>query len=114
MDVILLYLLTLPTAIVVGWLLSWWGSRRVRRIVLGAGAVVCVLCVVVIFQSTGPPSPPRADGCSSALACTDLRPGLVALGGVIGLVCCFVLLLLTIGVEAGLARARRRRRAVSG
>ncbi|MET8814653.1 hypothetical protein ABZW47_21900 [Streptomyces sp. NPDC004549] len=112
MDVILVYLLTLPTVIVVGWLLSWWGSRRVRRIVLGAGAVVSVLCVVVTWQSMGTPPTPGTDGCSSALACTDLRPGLVALGGVLGVVCCVVLLLLTIGVEALLGW--RRRRVVSG
>ncbi|MEW2129330.1 hypothetical protein [Streptomyces sp. NPDC005435] len=111
MDVILGYILTLPALIVVGWLVSWWGSPRVRRIVLGAGAAVSVLCVLAVRQSAAPPAQtPRPPGCSAALACVgDLRPGFVALGGVIGLVCCVVLLLLTIGVEAMLSWRGRTR-----
>ncbi|MEU6245163.1 hypothetical protein [Streptomyces sp. NPDC047024] len=105
---ILVYVFTLPALIVVGWLLSWWGSWRVRRIVLGAGAVVSVLCVLAVLRSAGPPPTPRTAGCRPLLACTDLGPGFVAMGGVIGLVCCVVLLLLTIGVEALLTWRRRR------
>ncbi|MGW4197913.1 hypothetical protein [Streptomyces sp. NPDC005004] len=112
MDVILGYVFTLPAVILVGWLLSWWGSRRVRWIMLGAGAVVSVLCVAVVLRSAGPPPAPRAVGCRPLLACTDPRPGFVAIGGAIGLGCCVVLLLLTIGVEALLDW--RRRRVVSG
>ncbi|MGV9337095.1 hypothetical protein [Streptomyces sp. NPDC003688] len=105
---ILVYVFALPALIVVCWLLSWWGSRRVRRIVLSTAAVVSVLCVVIARQSAGPPSTPPPIGCRAALACVDLRPAFVIADGVIGLGCCVVLLLLTIGVEAVLTWRRRR------
>ncbi|MFD8911780.1 hypothetical protein [Streptomyces sp. NPDC059575] len=109
---ILVYVFTLPALIVVGWLLSWWGSWRVRRIVLSGAAVVSLLCAVIGWQSMGPPSTPQSIGCRPALACLDMRPVFVVADGVSGLGCCFVLLLLTIGVEALLTW--RRRRVVAG
>ncbi|MEH0471755.1 hypothetical protein QA943_23455 [Streptomyces sp. B21-097] len=102
------YVFILPAVIVVGWILSWWGTRRVRWVLPAAAAVVCVLCVVIGWQAMGPPANPRTVSCSSTWACTD--PGSLYLfaAGLLGLGCCLVLLILALVGETILVRRGRR------
>ncbi|WP_037684169.1 hypothetical protein [Streptomyces griseus] len=102
------YVYILPAAIVVGWILSWWGARRVRWVLLSAAAVVSVLCVVIGWQAMGPPAGPRTVSCSSTWACTDPGSLYLVAAGLLGCGCCFVLLLLAMVGEAILIWRRRR------
>ncbi|MFF9028717.1 hypothetical protein [Streptomyces iakyrus] len=108
MDIVPGYVFILPAVIVAGWILSWWGARRVRWVLLSAAAVVFVLCVVIGWHAMGPPADPRTVECSSSWACTD--PGSLSLvaAGLLGSGCCLVLLLLTLVGEAILIRRGRR------
>ncbi len=60
------YVFTLPAVIAAGWILSWWGTQRIRWVLLSAAAVVSVLCIVIGFQTKGPPVTPQNVGCSPA------------------------------------------------
>jgi hypothetical protein len=108
-DIVPGYVFILPAVIVVGWILSWWGARRVRWILLGAGAVVSVLCVVVGRQAMGPPADPRTVSCSSSWACTDPGSLYLVAAGLLGLGCCLVLLVLALVGEAIVVSRRGRR-----
>ncbi|MBP0461040.1 hypothetical protein JFN87_26765 [Streptomyces bomunensis] len=90
----------LPAVIVVAWILSWWGTRRVRWILLSAAAVVSVLCAVLGLHAMGPSADPRTVGCSPAVACMDTRPLFLLAAGLLGAGCCLVLLILTLAGEA--------------
>ena len=96
------YTWILPAVTAVGWILSWWGPRRVRWVLLSVAALVSVLCVVVGALTKGPPADPDEIGCSSALACMDWEPIYWVVAGLIGLACCVVLLALTAVVEIGI------------
>jgi hypothetical protein len=98
----------LPAVIVVGWILSWWGARRIRWILLSAAAVVCVLCVVVGWQAMGPAADPRTVDCSSTWACTDTGSLYLVAAGLLGFGCCLVLSILAILGEAVVIWRRRR------
>jgi len=98
----------LPAVIVVGWILSWWGARRVRWILLSAAGVVSVLCVVIGRQELGPPTDPRTVNCSSTWACTDPGSLYLVAAGLLGFGCCLVLLILAILGEAMVVWRRRR------
>ncbi|WP_326664811.1 hypothetical protein [Streptomyces canus] len=89
----------LPAVIVVGWILSWWGARRVRWILLSAAGVVSVLCVVIGRQELGPPADPRTVNCSSTWACTDPGSLYLVAAGLLGFGCCLVLLILATAVS---------------
>ena len=108
MDIVPGYVFILPAVIVVGWILSWWGTRRVRWVLLSAAAVVSVLCVVIGWHAMGPSADPRTVRCSSTWAC--MQPGSLYLfaAGLVGFGCCLVLLILAIVGEAILIRRRRR------
>jgi hypothetical protein len=95
--------------IVAGWILSWWGARRVRWFLLAAGAVVSVLCVVVDWHVMGPPADPRTVACSSTWACTDPGSLYLVAAGLLGFGCCLVLLILALVGEAILIGRRGRR-----
>ncbi|MGW5649770.1 hypothetical protein [Streptomyces humi] len=47
MGVVPDYVFILPAVILVGWIASWWGTRRVRWVGLSGAAVVSVLCLVI-------------------------------------------------------------------
>ncbi|MFB6846422.1 hypothetical protein ACFCXS_16390 [Streptomyces sp. NPDC056373] len=98
----------LPAVIVAGWILSWWGARRVRWVLLSAGAVVSVLCVVIGWHAMGPPADARTVDCSSSWACADPGSLYVVAAGLLGFACCLVLLLLTLVGEAMVIRRGRR------
>ncbi|MET9788211.1 hypothetical protein [Streptomyces canus] len=102
------YVFILPAMIVVGWILSWWGARRVRWILLSAAGVVSVLCVVIGRQELGPPADPRTVNCSSTWACTDPGSLYLVAAGLLGFGCCLVLLILAILGEAMVVWRRRR------
>ncbi|GAA2314297.1 hypothetical protein GCM10010234_69220 [Streptomyces hawaiiensis] len=108
MDIVPGYVFILPAVIVAGWILSWWGARRVRWVLLSAAAVVSVLCVVIGWHAMGPPADPRTVDCSSSWACTDPGSLYVVAAGLLGFGCCLVLLLLTLVGEAILIRRGRR------
>jgi hypothetical protein len=98
----------LPAVIVAGWILAWWGARRVRWVLLPAAAVVSVLCVVIGWHAMGPLAGSRSVDCSSSWACTDPGSLYLVAAGLLGFGCCLVLLLLTLVGEAILIwRARR-------
>jgi hypothetical protein len=94
------YVFILPVVIIGAWILSWWGTRRVRWILLSAAAVVSVLCVVFGRHTMGPPADPRTVGCSPAVECMDARPLYLFAAGLLGVGCCLVLLVLTLVGEA--------------
>lgn len=100
MGVVPDYVFILPVVIIAAWILSWWGTRRVRWILLSAAAVVSVLCVVLGWHAMGPPVDPRTVGCSPALECMDARPLYLLAAGLLGVGCCLVLLILTLVGEA--------------
>ncbi|KJK39430.1 hypothetical protein UK15_13330 [Streptomyces variegatus] len=108
MDIVPGFVFILPAVIVVGWILSWWGARRVRWVLLSAAAVVSVLGVVIGWHAMGPPADPRAVNCSSSWACTDPGSLYLVAAGLLGFGCCLVLLLLTLVGEAILIRRARR------
>ncbi|MEU3935248.1 hypothetical protein AB0E85_24945 [Streptomyces sp. NPDC029044] len=108
MDVVPGYVFVLPAVIVAGWILSWWGARRVRWFLLSAATVVSVLCVVIGWHAMGPPADPRTVDCSSSWACTDPGSLYVVAAGLLGSGCCFVLLLLTLVGEVLVIRKGRR------
>ncbi|WP_329457028.1 hypothetical protein [Streptomyces sp. NBC_01497] len=93
------YAWILPAVTAAGWILSWWGQRRLRWYLLSAAAVVSVLCVVIGVLTKGPAVSPEDVGCSPAFACMDWDPIYWLEAGLIGLGCCLVLMLLTGAVE---------------
>ena len=86
----------LPAMIFAGWIPTWWGSRRLRWILLSTVAVVSALCVVIGWQATGPPTDPRTVGCSPAIQCMDFSSLYVVVAGLLGLACWVALLVLTL------------------
>jgi hypothetical protein len=97
----------LPAVTLMGWIASWWGSRRLRWILLSIAAGMSVLCAVIGQDATGPGPDPQTIGCSPAFACADLRPVFVLVSGLLGLVCCLALAVLTLVVEF-VVRVRRK------
>lgn len=88
----------LPAVIAVGWILSWWGARWMRWGVLCAGAVISVLFLVAGSQLSSPLSPDS--GCTrEQVQCMDWRPVYWLEYGLIGFVCCVLLLVVTIVAE---------------
>ncbi|MYS21778.1 hypothetical protein GA0115240_135237 [Streptomyces sp. DvalAA-14] len=100
MDIVPDYVFILPVVIIAAWILSWWGTQRVRWILLSAAAVVSVLCVVFGWHVRGPSVDPRTVGCSPAVECMDARPLYLLAAGLLGIGCCLVLLILTLMGEA--------------
>ncbi|MFD6530654.1 hypothetical protein [Streptomyces sp. NPDC060184] len=107
MGVVLACVLVLPVVILLGWIASWWGTRRLRWIGLAVATAVSVVCAVIGQDAMGPRTDPHTLGCSSALECTDLRPVFVLASGLLGFVSCLVLAVLTLVVET-VVRARRK------
>jgi hypothetical protein len=107
-DMVPGYVFILPAVIVVGWILSWWGARWVRWVLLSAAAVVSVLCVVIGWHAMGPPADLGTVNCSSTWACMDPGSLYLVAAGLFGFGCCFVLLILAIVGEAILIWRGRR------
>ncbi|MGW1468616.1 hypothetical protein ACWCPT_30265 [Streptomyces sp. NPDC002308] len=107
MGVVLACVLILPAVILLGWIASWWGTRRLRWIGLSVAAAASVVCAVVGRDAMGPRTDPHALGCSSALECTDLRPVFVIASGLLGFASCLALVVLTLVVEF-VVRVRRK------
>jgi hypothetical protein len=107
------YVWILPAATTVGWILSWWGSRRLRWGLLAAAVVVSVLCLVISYQTRGTPISPDSD-CRPAFQCMDWDPIYWVEAGLIGLGCIIVLVVVTVVVEAinKLVRSSAARRSV--
>jgi hypothetical protein len=97
----------LPVVTVAGWILTWWGSRRTQWVLLSAAAVVSVLCVIAGAISKGPPATPQSVSCSPAFACMDPHPIYWIATGLIGVVCCVALMILTVLVEVVFTVGRR-------
>ena len=93
------YAWIVPAVTAVGWVLSWWGPRRIRWGLLSASAVVSVFCVLVGVLGMGPPVSPEDVGCSSPMACMDWSPIYWVVAGLIGFVCCGALAVVTVVVE---------------
>ncbi|WP_327175663.1 hypothetical protein OG599_10260 [Streptomyces sp. NBC_01335] len=108
MGVVLAYVLILPAVILLGWIASWWGTRRLRWIGLSVAAAASVVCAVIGQEAMGPRTDPHALGCSSALECTDLDPVFVIASGVLGLVFCLALMVLTLVVEFVVSVRRKK------
>jgi hypothetical protein len=106
------YVWILPALIAAGWILSWWGSRRIRWGLLFVAVVISVLCVAFGFHTYGgTPSVPedlRTHGvtfssddlrCSPFFECMDRYPVYWMMTGLIGSVCCVALTLVTSVVD---------------
>jgi len=93
------YVWILPAVIAAGWVLSWWGTRRIRWGLLSAAAVVSALCVTNGFLTKGPPVTPQTVGCSPAFECMNWGPIYWIEAGLIGFACCVVLTLVTLVAE---------------
>ncbi|WP_089105244.1 hypothetical protein [Streptomyces hyaluromycini] len=96
MGVVPDYVFILPAVILVGWIASWWATRRIRWVGLSSAAVVSVLCLVIGWNAMGPRTDPRTLGCSPAFECTDLRSVYVIAAGLLGVLCCLALVVLTL------------------
>lgn len=96
MGLIPIFVFILPAVIVVGWILSWWRTRRVRWVLLTAAALISVLCVVIGWHVMGPPVDPHTIGCSPAFECMDVRPLYPIETGLLGFACCVALLVPTL------------------
>ncbi len=81
------YVWTLPAVTIVGWILSWWGTRRIRWCLLSAATVISVSCLVIGDRDKGPQISPGTIGCSPALNCMDWRGIYWLEAGLIGFVC---------------------------
>ncbi|MCX5398966.1 hypothetical protein [Streptomyces sp. NBC_00102] len=99
MGLVLAYVLILPAVILLGWIASWWGTRRMRWIGLSVAAAASVVCAVIGQDAMGPRTDPHTLGCASALECTDLRPAFVIASGLLGFVVCLALVVLTLVAE---------------
>ncbi|MFF7332605.1 hypothetical protein [Streptomyces sp. NPDC008150] len=96
----------LPAVILVGWVPVWWVSRRLRWILLAGAGVVCVFFVVAGRDANARmPDPPA--GCAPLFACMDYSAVDVIVSGLLGLVCCLVLVVLTLVGEL-VVHVRRR------
>ncbi|MFG2732286.1 hypothetical protein [Streptomyces canus] len=89
----------LPAVIVAGWILSWWGARWIRWSLLSAGVVVSVLFVVTGFQLPVSSLSPDSGCTREQVQCMNSRPVYWLETGLIGFVCCVVLLVVTIVAE---------------
>ncbi|MFF7363281.1 hypothetical protein [Streptomyces sp. NPDC008125] len=107
MGVVLACVLVPPAVILLGWIASWWGTRRLRWIGLSVAAAASAVCAVIGRDAMGPRTDPHALGCSSALECTDLRPVFVIASGLLGCVACLALVVLTFVIEF-VVRVRRK------
>jgi len=101
------YVWILPAVTIVGWIVSWWGTRRIRWCLLSAATVVSVACLVIGYRDKGPRISPGTVGCSPALECMDWRGIYWLEAGLIGFVCCLVLLIVTTVAETALWFDRR-------
>ncbi|MFK0169647.1 hypothetical protein ACIQU5_12650 [Streptomyces sp. NPDC090306] len=110
MGVVPDWVFVLPAVILVGWIPTWWGSRRLRWTVLATAAVVCGFFVVVGWQSTGPPPDPQTLHCSPLFACMDYSSVYVLASGLLGFLCWMLLTVLTLVGEV-VVHVRRRRAA---
>ena len=107
------YAWIMPAVTTVCWILSWWGSWRMRWIVLAAGAGASVLCYFIAFRAPGGQIDP-AHGCPMLAGCGSwdrvywLEAGVINLGFVI------VLLVVTavVGAITKLVRGSAVRRPV--
>ena len=115
MELVTGYAWIAPAVIVAGWLLSWWGPRWSRWLLLLSASAICALCVVVPFLvlTLSPKTPfvPRYD-CQSPLDCSDwsLAPQLHwAVAGLIGLVFCVELAVVTAVIDRIISFRRRSR-----
>lgn len=90
------YVWVLPAVTIAGWIASWWGPRWIRWSLLSGSTVVSVLCVVTGGLTKGSPVGPEDSGCSPAFACMDWHPIYWLEAGLIGFVCCVVLLVPTV------------------
>jgi hypothetical protein len=106
----------LPAVIATGWVLSWWGPRRIRWVLLPTAAVICVLCIVFGALDVGRGAPTVEEmarmheagvtfyadqfHCSPYIACMDQYPVYWMMAGLIGFVCCVALMLVTSVVDA--------------
>ncbi|MFD8812972.1 hypothetical protein ACFV23_16170 [Streptomyces sp. NPDC059627] len=79
----------------VGWILSWWGTRWIRWCLLSAATVISVSCLVIGDREKGPQISPGTIGCSPALACMGWRGIYWLEAGLIGFACCLALLIMT-------------------
>lgn len=90
----------LPAVITLGWLVSWSGPARVRWGLLAVAVVVSIVCVVVGIHPRQPPPQLGPDSCSGTVACTDFSGFAWYVAGIYGIVCWFVLLVLTLVIDA--------------
>ena len=105
----------LPSVIAAGWILSWWGPRWIRWVLLPTAAVISVLCIVfgLFHTDSGTPTLSETVGmhqdgvafysddshCSPFFACMDRYPVYWMMAGLIGFVCCVALTLVTSAVD---------------
>jgi O-antigen ligase len=101
------YVWILPAVIAVGWVLSWWRARWMRWGLLCAGAVISVLCLVAGSHLSSPPLSPDSGCTREQVQCMDWRPVPWLESGLIGFVCCVLLLIVTTVAEIVIWRSSR-------
>jgi O-antigen ligase len=101
------YVWILPAVIAVGWILSWWSRPWMRWTLLPAGAVVSVLVVVMGFNLPVPPLPPDSGCTREQVQCWDSRPVFWLETGLLGFVCCAVLVVPTLVAEIVVRMGKR-------
>lgn len=92
------YVWILPAAIVVGWILSWWASRRLRWALVAVAVVASVLCLVIAVVTRGAPISPDSS-CRPAFQCMTGGPIYWGEAGLFGLLCSIPLAIVTLVVD---------------
>ena len=105
------YAWILPVVTTVCWILSWWGSRWLRWVVLAAAAAASVLCYFISFQAPGGLIDP-AHGCPMLAGCGSWDRVYWLEAGVFNLGCVIVLMIVTpmVGAIAKLLQGSAARR----